>query len=149
MTGEVQKKGMSKGCLIAIIVVAAVLLVVIIAGVTCYLKKDELARYGAVTMVNQIAVKLNNEPVEGIDTVTVNAVTAGFVQRINESELDYDKYGEFFKTIQAMHSDDKIDSTEAVLFMQAMIDYYPELEDLIPETEEEDSTYLEDTTYME
>ena len=149
MTDEVPKKRMSKGCLIALIVVGVLLLLVIIAGIVCYLKKDELVKYGTTALVTSIKTDLNENPVAGVDTVRVNAITDAFIEKLNESEVDYAKYGHFGQTLQAFQSDKVIDSAEAEQFVQAMIEYFPELEQLLPAVEIEDSTYLEDTVSTE
>ncbi len=149
MTEEVQKKRMSKGCLIALIVVGVLLLLVIIAGITCYLKKDELVKYGTTTMVTGIKTKLNDNPVAGIDTVRVNAVADAFIEKFNEAEIDYTRYGALSGELQEFVADDEIDSMDAERFVQAMIEYFPELEELVPAVEIEDSTYMEDTASIE
>lgn len=118
--------------MIALIVVGVLLLLVIIAGITCYLKKDELVKYGTTAMVTGIKTDLNENPVAGVDTVRVNAITDAFIEKLNESEVDYDKYGHFGQTLQAFQSDKVIDSAEAEQFVQAMIEYFPELEQLLP-----------------
>ena len=149
MTGEVPKKRMSKGCLIALIVVGVLLLLVIIAGITCYLKKDELVKYGTTAMVTGIKTNLNDNPVAGVDTVRMNAIADAFIEKMNESEVDYAKYGSFGQALQALQSDQEIDSAGAEQFVQAMIEYFPELEQLLPAVEIEDSTYIEDTISIE
>jgi hypothetical protein len=149
MAGEVPKKKMSKGCLIALIVVGVLLLLVIIAGIVCYLKKDELVKYGTTALVTSIKTDLNENPVAGIDTVRVNAITDAFIEKLNESEVDYTKYGRFGQTLQSFQFDEVIDSMEAEQFVRAMIEYFPELEQLVPAVEIEDSTYMEDTTSIE
>ncbi len=150
MNQEVQKKrGMSKGCLIALIVVGVLVLLLVIAGITCYLKKDELAKYGAVTLVNSIKAELNNTPVEGVDTVKVNAVADAFVNELNEKELDYDKYKRLIQTVQGIMSDKKVDSAEAEEFVRAMTEYFPELEELAPARHIEDSTTVDDSILVE
>ena len=146
---EVQRKGMSKGCLIALIVVGVLLLMVVIAGITCYLKKDDLARYGAATLVNSIKMELADNPVEGVDTAQVNAIADAFMEKLNESELDYNKYGRFMQAVQAISSEKAVDSAEAEQFVRAMIGYFPELEELLPVEEIEDSTAVEDSTSIE
>ncbi len=145
MTEEIQKKGMSKGCLVALIVVGVLVLLVIIAGVTCYFKKDDLVRYGMATMVNSVKIKLSESPATGIDTARVNAISDAFVEKLNESEIDYDKYGRFGQTVQGLMTDKEIDSAEAELFVGAMIDYFPELEQLVPAVEIEDTTSVQDS----
>jgi len=150
MNQEVQKKrGMSKGCLIALIVVGVLVLLLVIAGITCYLKKDELAKYGAVTLVNSIKAELNNTPVEGVDTVKVNAVADAFVNELNEKELDYDKYKRLIQTVQGIMSDKKVDSAEAEEFVRAMTEYFPELEELAPMEPIDDSATVDDSILVE
>gem|GEM_PF-1515320 len=117
---------MSKGCLIALIVVGVLLLLVIIVGITCYLKKDELVKYGTTAMVTGIKTKLNDNPVAGVDTVRANAIADAFIEKFNEAEIDYSKYGPFTGQLQELMSDEEIDSAEAEQFMQAMIEYFIE-----------------------
>lgn len=135
--------------MIALIVVGVLLLLVIIAGTTCYLKKDELVKYGTTTMVTSIKTKLNDNPVAGVDTVRVNAIADAFIEKFNEAEIDYPKYEPLSGKLQEFMSDEEIDSTGTERFVQAMIEYFPELEQLLPAVEIEDSTYLEDTISIE
>ncbi len=143
---EVQaKKGMSKGCLIALIVVGVLVLLLVIVGITCYLKREDLAKYGAVTLINSVKTELNNNPVEGVDTVRVNAVAEAFVEKLQDSKLDFEKYGQIMQSIQAIMTDKTVDSDEAEDFVQAMIEYFPELEEMAPIEQIEDSTVTEDS----
>jgi uncharacterized protein YejL (UPF0352 family) len=145
MAEEVQKKGMSKGCLIALIVVGALVLLLVIAAIVCYAKKDDLARYGAATLVNGVKTELHKNPVEGVDTTQINVVAAAFLEKLNESKLDYNKYGRFMQSIQPILEDKKVDSVEAEKFIQAMVEYFPELKERLPAKEVEDTTTAEDS----
>ena len=149
MNGEVPKKRMSKGCLIALIVAGVVLLLVIIAGILWCLKGDEMIKNSTATQVTGFKTELNDNPVAGVDTVRVNAIADAFIEKMNKSEVDYARYGRFVQALQALQSDEEIDSAEAERFVQAMIEYFPELEQLVPAVEVEDSTYLEDTVSIE
>jgi uncharacterized protein YejL (UPF0352 family) len=149
MAQEVQRKGMSRGCLIALIVVGALVLLLVIAGIVCYAKKDDLARYGAATLVNGVKTELHKNPVEGVDTAQVNVVADAFLEKLNESKIDYNKYGRFMQSIQSISADEKVDSVEAEEFIKAMIEYFPELEELLPVKEVEDTTTAEDSTWTE
>lgn len=135
--------------MIALIVGGVLLLLVIIAGITCYLKKDELVKYGTTAMVTSIKTDLNENPVAGVDTVRVNAIADAFIEKFNEAEIDYTRYGALSGKLQEFMSDEEIDSSEAEQFMQAMIEYFPELEQLLPAVEIEDSIYMEDTVSTE
>ena len=145
MAEEVQRKGMSKGCLIALIVVGALVLLLVIAVIVCYAKKDDLARYGAATLVNAIKTEMRKNPMEGVDTVHVDAVADAFLDKLNENKIDYNKYGRFMQSVQSIPADEKVDSVEAEQFIQAMIEYFPELEELLPMEEVEDTTTAEDS----
>ena len=147
--GGPKKKGMSKGCMIALIVVGVLAVLVIVAGVVCYVKKDALMKAGGVTMVNSIQKELVDNPVEGVDTVQVNRVSEAFVQKLNEEELDMQRYGVFAQEIQGIMSDQVIEAAEIERFVQAMIDYFPELGELITTEEAVDSIAPEDTASAE
>ena len=149
MAEEVQRRGMSKGCLIALIVVGALVLLLVIAGITCYVKRDDLARYGAATLVNGIKTQLNEKPPEGLDTTQVNAMADAFLEKLNESEIDYNQYGRFMQSIQSIPADEKVDSAEVEVFIQAMIEYFPELEELLPAEESSDTITVEDSITIE
>ena len=142
--GQPEKKGMSKGCLVALIVGLVLLVLVVGAGLVCWYKKDAFLKAGTVTMVNSITAELANNPVEGVDTVLVNQVAAGFITRINESEIDLQQFGQFAQDIQQLMSDKVIDADEADQFIDMMVEYYPELGDLLPPEDEP----VEDTTVV-
>ena len=135
MTEATGKKGMSKGCLVALIVGLAVLLIVIILGVTCYLKKDDLVKYGVTTVVNSIRAEIIQNPAPGVDTTVVNSVTDAFLKELEASEPDFEQLGQFGQGIQSIMEDKAVDSAETDEFLQALVDYYPSLEHLIPEPE--------------
>jgi hypothetical protein len=134
---------------IGIILWVVIILFVIIAGIVCYVKKDEVVKYGTTTLVTSVKTKMNENPTAGIDTTRVNAIADAFIRKFNETEIDYDKYGRFGQEIQGFQSDEYIDSADAELFMQALIEYFPELQELIPEVEIEDTTYQEDSVSIE
>ena len=117
---------------------------VLAAGLFCWYKKDAFLKAGTVAMVNSITSELANNPVEGVDTVVVNQVAAGFITKINESEIDLQQFGQFAQDIQRLMDDQAIDADEADRFIDMMVDYYPELGDLLPPEDEA----VEDTTIV-
>ncbi|NOY89002.1 MAG: hypothetical protein GXO93_06370 [FCB group bacterium] len=145
MTEEVKKKGLSKGCLIGLIVVGALLVLIIILTITCYAKREDLAKFAAVTIVNGAKNIVAKTPPQGIDTVQFDAVVDSFIQKINKAPFDKEKYATFFRKIQSVSSDKKIDSTEAIQMMQAMYDYFPDLKKLPSPEKTSDSTAVPDT----
>ncbi|MEW6049629.1 MAG: hypothetical protein AB1644_00980 [Candidatus Zixiibacteriota bacterium] len=127
---QVQKKGMSKGCLVALIVAGVLLLLIIIAAITCYVKRDDLAKFGATTVISAFKTELRQHPVEGIDTTMFFSLTDSFTQRLQFEPLDYTRYSQFMNTVQAVMADKKLDSAEIGDLEDAMLDYFPELDTL-------------------
>jgi hypothetical protein len=145
MNEQPKRKGMSKGCLIGLIVIVVVIILIVIAGITCWVKRDEILKFGITTMVTGVKTELANNPVEGIDTVALNAMADAFVEKTNASDVDQEKMALFGQSVQGLLSDKELDSAEVLEFMKAMVDYYPELEELMPVPEEPpaDSTATE------
>ena len=136
MTEQPMKKGMSKGCLIGLIIVGALVVMVVIAGVTCYVKRAEIAKFGVKTMITGLKTQVNDNPVEGIDTATFNAISDAFLVKLEQTELEVEKLGQLAQTIQPIMSDQAIDSAEAVWYLEALVEYFPDLGELMPEVEE-------------
>ena len=144
-----QKKGMSKGCLIGLIVAGVILVIIIIAGITCYVYKDDLAKMGVVTVINGFKTELATNPVEGVDTVQFNAMADAFITKFNEEEIDYEKYASFFQQIQVMMEDSDIGAEEVEEMEMLMADYYPELEEYLPAPEMPDTLFPEEEATTE
>lgn len=127
---QTSKKGMSKGCLVALIVVGVLIVMVVVAGIVCYAKKDELLRSGAVLTINEIKTQLAEKPAEGVDTVQVNRMADAFVERLRQQEVDLEQYGLFMQQMQAILQDEKVDSAEVRHFRDAMVAFFPDLQSL-------------------
>lgn len=152
MTEATQKKGMSKGCLIGIIVAGVILVMVIVAAVVLWLNKDDVAKFGVTTVVSFVQGEVAKAPPAGVDSASYVAVCNAFTEKFKADEVDPEKLGVFFKEIQSIPSDSKVDSVEAGMFLQAIFDYYPELEDMYvpPEMPEVlDSTMVEEPAETE
>ena len=136
MTEQIERKGMSKGCLVALIIVGVLVVLIAIAGVTCYMNRDALARYGAVTMISGIKTIMAENPADGVDTVVVFAVTDAFIEKLQaDEEIPTEEVALFMQSLQPIVSDEKIDADEAVEYIELMVSLYPELADLVPETQ--------------
>jgi hypothetical protein len=147
-----QKKGMSKGCLVAIIVAASLAVLLLILAVTCWYYKDDLVKMAGTAAISSIKTKLAENPPEGVDTVYFNAVADRFNQLQDEQkEVDLVKYQEFLQTMQFVAGQKELDADLVDRAVKAMIAYYPELRGIEPPggaamspTEEQDT--LSDTT---
>lgn len=129
--GGSPRKGMSKGCMVALIVVGVLLILVIAASVVCYIKRDDIFRGGLTMGVNQVRAKIVKDAPAGVDTVWVANVAEAFnaeIQNRSLEDLQADPVAmqQLGEMMQARASDDAIDSTEAVNFVRAMIEVFPE-----------------------
>ena len=147
MTDAPEKKGMSKGCLVGIIVVSVLLVLIIVGGFICYYNRADLVKFGLVTVVTEYKNQINANPDEQIDTTVVNAVTDAFIEKFNQDELNdkkLEQVGLFMQNLQGAMSDEEINFDESEEFLDDMIRFYPELEDLRPPPETEmDSTAVD------
>lgn len=129
--GGQPRKGMSKGCMVALIVVGALLILIIAASVVCYIKRDDIFKGGLTMGINQVERNIINSEPQGIDTVWVANVVDAFnaqVEGHSFEELQTDpvaiqQLGEF---LQAHAGDEQIDSAEAVTFVRTLIAVFPD-----------------------
>ena len=140
MTEETQKKGLSRGCLIGLIVAGVLVVMVIIAAIVVWVYWEDLSKFTGTTFVTTIKQTVAQDPPPGVDTVAFNAVCDGFAEKLEAGELETEKYAAFFGKIQSIPADKKVDSLEAELFLEAVFEYYPDLEELYPREVMPDTT---------
>jgi hypothetical protein len=126
-----KKEGMSRGCLVAMIVVGVIAALVIVAAVVCYIYREDLVKTGTTTALNSIKTEVGNNPPAGVDTVQFNAVTEAFIQKLNDdtAAVDMVQFQALMTSVQNMMQDEKIDSAEVIDIQEAMFRYYPSLGD--------------------
>jgi hypothetical protein len=134
--GQEPRKGMSKGCLVGLIVVGVLVVMVMLAGVMFYLNRDELAKVGVNMTVSQIQQELMANPVEGVDTVYVNMMADAFQAKVKESELAAEEYGYFLQTTQSVKDDGGLDAEDVDELVAAMVTTFPDLRNLMRDRQE-------------
>jgi len=125
-----QKKGMSKGCMVALIVAGVLIVLVIILAALAYVYKDDLVKFGTTSTVNAIKKSLAENPADGVDTVRFNAVADQFMAKLGDAEIDPVEFQTFFQELQGAGSDQQFDSSEVESLIQGMVGMFPELNDL-------------------
>lgn len=149
--GQLEKKGMSKGCMVGLIVGIVLVVIVLGGGLVCWHYKDAIVKVGVVTMAQGIKGELNKNPVNGVDTVRVNKVTDAFLAKLETDEAQLEQLSVFAQSVQTLMADQIVDAEEADQFVQLMIDFYPELGELVPvmETMEDTTAVSEDIEQTE
>jgi len=125
-----ESKGMSRGCLIGLIALGIVIVLIILAGITCYVYKDEIGKSAAVYLLNDVKSEVAINPPPGIDTTRFNRVVDGFMYELQQDTAALESLAPFFQQIQSVPEDEKIDSAEVILMIEAMVDFYPQLDTL-------------------
>ncbi len=149
MTETAQKQGLSKGCVIGLIVAGVILVMIIIAIVVVYVYREDIAKFGANAVVTSIQNEVAANPIPGIDSAAFAGVCAAFSEKLETEPVDGQKYQVFFQTVRTIPSDKKVDSAEAVLFLDAVFEYFPELEDMYMPAEMPDTTIQLDSVGAE
>ena len=145
--GAPKKKGMSKGCLVALIIGGVLLVLIIAIAAWIYSNLNSMTKMTTVAVVSEVQA---TDFDEGVDTVRVNAVANAFIEKLNAlEEVDLQQLGMFMQQIQSITSDELIDVDESEVFIEAMVDFFPELEGLAQPADDPDIVTEEDTTTTE
>lgn len=125
-----EKKGLSKGCTVALIIggVAVVLIAVVI--IVLVVKGKDVAKWAFVQAIENEKVLIMQSQIPGIDTVAVNSVADGFKQKLELPDFEFQQVTSFQGFVQQYATDNKVDSLEATSFVEAMVECYPELADV-------------------
>ncbi len=128
MNEQIQKKGLSKGCTIALIV-GGIILVLIAALIILFLAKgDDVAAWiHSKAVINEIRL-IAEADLPGIDTVEVNRVAGEFLANIDTARYSQGELMPFLVFVRQEGIDEKVDSAEAVAFVNAMVESFPDLD---------------------
>ena len=124
MDNQPVKKGMSRGCLVGLIVLGVIVVLIVIAGIVCYTKRDDLMKFALNTGVTTVKAKIVDSPIAGIDTTEVNRTVASFTERFETEPVDMVRYQRLLSEMQAILSDDAVDSLEAEQFLESLENYF-------------------------
>ena len=119
-------KGMSKGCLIGLIVVGIIVVVVAIIGVssTC-IEKTSL------TSEAQVKEMVAENPPEGIEPEQFNEFADAFVEKLKAGEIDPQRTALLIQQVSGYMSDKKIDADELQMIKKDMAEIFPELSGML------------------
>jgi len=124
---QVPKKGLSKGCMVALIIGIVLLVIVIALSITCYLKRDSVIKWGTQSALTMVKTELAKTPVPGVNGEKFGVVVDSYLARIQAEPLDYNKYQVFVPVIQKLGADKKIDRNEVKELVDAAVTYFPDL----------------------
>lgn len=132
MGAQAPKKGMSKGCLVAIIV--AIVLLLFVGGIIVYTiyNGEDVIKFSVATVLTSSKQMLVESDVDGVDTVQYNAIIDNFNKMLySDSLIDVKKGADLLSKLQSVIADKKIDSAEVTDILQVLTSTYPEI---VPQT---------------
>jgi hypothetical protein len=117
-----EKKGMSKGCMIALIIVAILVVIVIVGGILIYMYRGEIAEFGLGTLAETIATEIKNNLPEGYTAEDVDRIVADFKQAIKDKKIDQGEIQSIGNLFQEVFEDKQIDQEEAKEILETIED---------------------------
>jgi len=124
-----EKKGLSKGCTVALIIGGVVAVLIIAVVIMIMVKGKDVAKWAFVQAIDNEKNVIMQSQIPGIDTAAVNSVADGFKERIESPDFQFDQVMSFQGFVQQYATDARADSSEAAQFVEAMIECYPGLAD--------------------
>jgi hypothetical protein len=150
--GQPQRKGMSKGCLIALIVGGALLLIIALGLTLICVNRDKVVQSLTRVGFNQIKTEVARSNFAGLDTTRFNGLVDSFLVRLKTQPLDSNGSVRLYTSLQQVTTDKKIDAEDVTRLLDMMIACYPDLAPYRPEfgtlaVPPKDSTAAPDTAH--
>ena len=107
-----EKKGMSKGCMIALIVAGVIAVIVIALGIVCYIYQDQLVEWGMEKSLEMISAEMKANLPDGITEDGIDETINRFKQMIKDKKIETTEIQALPVKIQKVMEDKKLDTTE-------------------------------------
>ncbi len=106
------KKGMSRGCLIGLVIVSILAIIVIGSGIVCYVYQDELLEWGLEKTTEMIALEIKANLPEEFTEQYVDDLFDKLRRAIKNKEIDPSEIQKLATQFQLYLKDQKIDEDE-------------------------------------
>ncbi len=128
MTEQIQEKGLSKGCTIALIVGGVIFVLVVALVILFIARQNEVAAWiHSKAAINEMRL-ITEADLPGIDTTLLNRITGEFLAKVDTARYSQGELFPFIGFVQQSGLDEKVDSAEAVAFLNAMVESFPDLD---------------------
>jgi len=107
-----EKKGMSKGCMIALIVAGVIAVIIIALGIVCYVYQDQLVEWGMEKSLGMISAEMKANLPEGITEDDIDNAINKFKQMIKDKKIETTEIQTLAVKIQEVMEDKKLDTSE-------------------------------------
>ncbi|MCX6827993.1 MAG: hypothetical protein NT002_01745 [candidate division Zixibacteria bacterium] len=114
------RKGMSKGCLITLIIASIILVIIIALSIVCYVKRDSIMQWGVVTMTDQTATEVIANPPDSISAEEIKTLVTDFKQALNDKKIGSAELQSIILMYQDFWKDKKIEKEEGLKFVEEL-----------------------------
>lgn len=111
---------MSRGCLIALIIVGIIAVIVVAVGIVCYIYQDQIVEIGLNKLSETVASQIKENLPEGYTAEDVDKVIEDFKQAYKDKKIDQEEIQRISAMFQNMLEDKKIDQDEAEEFLEEL-----------------------------
>ena len=115
-----EKKGMSRGCLIVMVIFAIILVIIIAMSIVCYMKRDSIMQWGVIQISDQMQKEISADLPEGLTQEEVDSAFVAFNEGVKDKKVDLTEMQSLSLMIQEILKDKKVDHDEGLRFMEAM-----------------------------
>jgi hypothetical protein len=131
---DARKGGLSKGCIVGLIIAAVLVVIVVTVVVLIWVYKDEAVKMGASAIATQMKQVVVKTPVEGVDSVQVNRIADAFVAKVKSDEKpDLQGLALLIQQVSPLISDGQITAADFAVVSEGMARAYPDLKALLPQ----------------
>lgn len=130
MEQPVQKSGMPRGCLIALIIVGALAVILVIVMSLLCMNRDKVLRWSVKEGVGYVKQQLTESPVAGVDTVQFNRLADSFLVRTETASMTEQGGMQFITSMQSAITDKQVSADDVERLSGSMVNFFPDLEPL-------------------
>ncbi len=113
-----QKGAMSRGCMVALIVVGIIVVLVAASMVVCYVYRDDIVKIGLTKLAETVAAEAKKDLPADMTAEDVDKAVEDFQKAFDEKKIDTEEIQSLSLMFQDIMKDQVVDSTEARMFVE-------------------------------
>ena len=112
-----QKGGMSRGCMVTLIVVGVIAVLVIASLLICYIYREEIVELGLTKLADTVAMEAKNNLPEGVTAEDIDNALDEFKKAFKEKKIDTEEIQSLSMMFQDIMKDKEVDADEVEEFI--------------------------------
>jgi hypothetical protein len=113
-----ERKGMSKGCMIALIVFGIIAIIVLALAIVCYIYQDRILEWGLEKSTRMVAQEIKANLPENVTADEVDELMEKFIQAVKDKKVEAADLQNIATSFQKALEDKKIDADESKMLLE-------------------------------